>query len=66
MVKATIGGHNHNPSDIKANVYDNISNTKRYQIYVTKCNGKDSFGKHFKGGYYNGYVVCLSIKEKAP
>lgn len=56
------GGHHWKPSAIQNNVYNKISNTKRYKISVTQCGGSYS-GKPFTGGYYNGYVICLSISE---
>lgn len=37
-------------------IYNNLSDGKRYKIYVTNCTTHT-------GGYYNGYIACISIKE---
>ena len=47
--------HKWKTADLKK-IYNKISNGSRYKIYVTNCT------THI-GGYYNGYVVCLSIRE---
>lgn len=37
-------------------IYDTISNTANYKITVTDCG-------IYSGGYYKGYVVCMTIKK---
>ena len=42
-------------SDLQ-NISNQISNGKRYKLYATRCDT-------YSGGYYNGYLICISIKE---
>ena len=47
------GGHNYTSGELQ-DVYNKISDTKKYKITVTP-------GCSYPGGYYKGYVICLSI-----
>lgn len=52
-------GHNWTSSELQ-DVYSKISDTSRYEIFVTT--GCTMSGTN--GGYYKGYVMCITIKEK--
>ena len=56
---ASATGHKFKPSDLQL-VYNHISNTKNYSIQAT--DGCGSTGNN--SGYYNGYIMCITIKEK--
>jgi len=47
--------HKWKSSDLSI-IYNSISNSGRYRIYTTSCTA-------YTGGYYNGYLVCISIRE---
>lgn len=49
-------GHNWTSQHLQ-NVYSAISDSSKYKIYVTNCQEPGC-----QGGYYNGYVMCISIK----
>ena len=47
-------GHNWKPHELQ-DVYNRILDTANYKIKVnTNCS-------KYKGGYYNGYIICISI-----
>ncbi|MBO5413184.1 MAG: hypothetical protein J6A29_02625 [Clostridia bacterium] len=57
-LKSTTGveyPHKWKQSDLQT-IYDMISNTANYKITVTNCG-------IYSGGYYKGYIVCMTIKE---
>jgi len=47
--------HRWKPSDLQE-IYNKISNGARYKISTTSCTA-------YPRGYYNGYIICISIKE---
>ena len=50
-------GHNYTSAQLQ-DIYNKISDTKKYKIAVTTgC-------ETYSDGYYNGYLICLSISER--
>ena len=47
--------HKWKSSDLQV-IYSKISDLSKYKIYATQCTT-------YPGGYYNGYLICISIKE---
>lgn len=50
--------HRFSPKDLQV-ILDKITSTRRYKINVTGCTSYDSPTP----GYYNGYLICISIEE---
>ena len=50
------GGHNWKTAELQ-NIYNQISDYSKYEIFISNdC-------EDYAGGFYNGYIICISIAK---